>query len=139
MATESDGSACAAGCPLDRHLGSRLHALRSGMGMDEARAAAALRVSVAALRSYEAGEGRLPALRLLQFAGLLGAPLTALFTNPPRETAQTVLQQVRQMEAVETAHPGQRELLEFLQAWLTIPDENKRARMAQALIIAGDD
>jgi hypothetical protein len=107
--------------------------------MDEGQAAAALRVPVDALRRYEAGDGRLTALRLLQFAGLLGAPLTAMFRDAPRETTRTVLQHVREMGDAGGVEPDQRELLDFLHAWLTIPDEAKRARMAEALIIAADD
>lgn len=139
MRRGSEGSAGGAGCPLDKHLGGRLQALRSSLGMDEAQAAAALHVSVPALRRYEAGQGRLTALRLLQFAGLLGAPLTALFAAPPRETARTVLSHVRQMGSVDEAvRPDQRELLEFLHAWLAVTDEGQRARMVEALAIAGD-
>jgi transcriptional regulator with XRE-family HTH domain len=128
----------AAASALDRHLGARLRALRSGRGMDEEQAAAALHVPVAVLRSIEAGEGRLSALRLLQFAGLLGAPLTALFAAPSPETAQSALRQVRSLAALEPARPDQRELLDFLRAWLAIEDEGKRVRMAEALVIAAE-
>jgi transcriptional regulator with XRE-family HTH domain len=127
-----------ASCPLDKHLGSRLRALRSSMGLDEEQAAAALHVSVADLRRYEAGEGRLSSIRLLQLAGLLGVPLTALFAAPPRETAQSVLRHIREMAVTEPVRPDQRELLDFLRAWLGIADEGKRARMVEALGIAAD-
>jgi transcriptional regulator with XRE-family HTH domain len=107
--------------------------------MDEAEAAAALRVSVAALRRYEAGEVRLTALRLLQFASHLDAPLSALFAGASRETARRVVDHVRRMGQGEDAvHPDQRELLAFLHAFLGIADDAKRARMVEALAIAGD-
>jgi transcriptional regulator with XRE-family HTH domain len=128
----------AAATALDQHLGARLRALRSGRGMNEEQAAAALHVPVAVLRGIEAGEGRLSALRLLQFAGLLGAPLTALFAAPSPETAQSALGQVRSLAALEPVRPDQRELLDFLRAWLAIEDESKRGRMAEALVIAAE-
>jgi hypothetical protein len=106
--------------------------------MDEEQAAAALHVTVPQLRTIEAGDRRVTALRLLQFAGLLGAPLIELFSAASPEVVQSILSEVRNLAVNEPVRADHREMLDFLRAWLSIGDEGKRARMAEALDIAAE-
>ncbi|MBX6323267.1 MAG: helix-turn-helix domain-containing protein [Rhodospirillaceae bacterium] len=121
-----------AGSPLDRRLGRRIKALRLRRGIDEAAFAAALGVTVSLVLAMEAGDWSPPATRLLQIAGALGVPLVDLFAGR-RPIAR------RRDAAGRGETPDERELLDFVRACLRVRDPSYRARLSQALAIAGDN
>jgi transcriptional regulator with XRE-family HTH domain len=65
--------------PMDFHVGKRLRARRSILGLTQADVARLARMSHQQIQKYESGKDRIPAGRLFELAGLLGVDINWFF------------------------------------------------------------
>jgi transcriptional regulator with XRE-family HTH domain len=124
---------------VDRYLGGRLKELRCARGIGEGEFAAALGISVGLLQSFEAGSLALSAARLLQIASELKVTLPELFAGATLGAVRATWSPADGSHAAEFAPPDERELLDFLHAYMRLRDPNYRQRLVEALAIAAAD
>ena len=68
---------------IDRHIGSRVRARRTMLGMSQERLADALGLTFQQVQKYEKGMNRIGASRLLQIAGILDVSIEFFFEGLP--------------------------------------------------------
>jgi transcriptional regulator with XRE-family HTH domain len=68
---------------IDRHIGSRVRARRTMLGMSQERLADALGLTFQQVQKYEKGVNRIGASRLLQIAGILDVGIEFFFEGLP--------------------------------------------------------
>ena len=64
---------------VDRHVGTRLRQLRTGLGITEKKLGNALEVPAQQIRKYEEGKERIPAIMLQKISKLLTVPVSYFF------------------------------------------------------------
>jgi len=69
--------------PIDRHIGRRVRARRTLLGMSQERLAEALGLTFQQIQKYEKGANRIGASRLLQIAGILDVGVEFFFEDAP--------------------------------------------------------
>jgi transcriptional regulator with XRE-family HTH domain len=69
--------------PIDRHIGSRVRARRTMLGMSQEKLAEALGLTFQQVQKYEKGINRVGASRLLQIAGILDVGIDFFFEGVP--------------------------------------------------------
>jgi transcriptional regulator with XRE-family HTH domain len=77
---------------IGAHIGQRLAARRSALGIAHDQLAADAGISAERLAEYESGEARIPAARLFVFSTVLGVPISYFFDEMPDDLASTLMQ-----------------------------------------------
>jgi transcriptional regulator with XRE-family HTH domain len=71
--------------PTDQHVGTKLRARRTKLGMSQSTLAEALGLTFQQVQKYEKGANRIGASRLHQIAQILQVPVEYFFEGLPRE------------------------------------------------------
>jgi transcriptional regulator with XRE-family HTH domain len=74
--------------PVDKHVGSKLRARRTKLGMSQSILAEALGLTFQQVQKYEKGVNRIGAGRLQQIAQILQMPVESFFEGLPHERGQ---------------------------------------------------
>ena len=129
--------------PIDIHVGQRLRARRTLMGLTQEELAAAVSLTFQQIQKYERGTNRIGASRLYELAGLLHVPVGYFFEEMQEELGDPAAGYRLGMAFKEQARPGgnnkmnRRETLELVRAYYQIADPAKReALMGMVLALA---
>src|SRR3954471_6730695 len=90
---------------IDRLVGSRVRQRRMQLGMSQDELAAQLGITVPQVQKYEKGVNRIGASRLHKIAGLLGAPIGALFEAHAGDQARELESGGAEAGAAEPSRP----------------------------------
>jgi transcriptional regulator with XRE-family HTH domain len=74
--------------PVDKHVGSKLRARRTKLGMSQTTLADALGLTFQQVQKYEKGSNRIGAGRLQHIAQILKIPVQSFFEGLPHEPGQ---------------------------------------------------
>ena len=74
--------------PTDQHVGTKLRARRTKLGMSQSTLAEALGLTFQQVQKYEKGANRVGASRLQQIAQILQVPVESFFEGLPHEPGQ---------------------------------------------------
>jgi transcriptional regulator with XRE-family HTH domain len=74
--------------PVDKHVGAKLRARRTQLGMSQSILAEALGLTFQQVQKYEKGVNRIGAGRLQQIAQILQMPVESFFEGLPHERGQ---------------------------------------------------
>jgi transcriptional regulator with XRE-family HTH domain len=111
--------------PIDRHIGSRVRARRTRLGMSQEKLAEALGLTFQQIQKYEKGVNRIGASRLLEIAGILHVGIEFFFEGAPGLPV-VGLSSDRVMAEFLTAPDSDR----LVRGFLRLKDDEARKRVA---------
>ena len=129
--------------PIDEHVGARVRARRTLLGMNQTKLGDALGLSYQQVQKYESGANRMGASRLFDLSRVLDVSVEFFFDDMPSEVAaSSPAQRRRKAKAPPSYEPdpmAKRETLELVRAYYKITDPQVRKRlyeMTKALVVA---
>lgn len=117
--------------PVDIHVGDRLRARRTLLGLTQEMLADAVDLTFQQIQKYERGANRIGASKLFQFAQMLGIPVGYFFDNLDDNLGDPAAGYQVGMDYNDTSPPerdkmNRRETLELVRAYYQIRDAEKR-------------
>jgi transcriptional regulator with XRE-family HTH domain len=121
--------------PIDRHIGARIRARRTLIGMSQEKLGEALGLTFQQVQKYEKGTNRVGSGRLQEIGDILGVPVTFFFEGQEGERRQKegspVVQEIEEFLS-------QKDSIELLSAFNAIKDPAvRRALINMARASAG--
>ncbi len=117
--------------PVDVHVGARVRARRTLLGMTQTDLGDAIGMTFQQVQKYENGKNRIGAGRLFKLSQVLDVPVNYFFDDMPAKTRSPAKRPGGAKEPVRY-DPGlmvRRETLEFVRAFYKIEDEDIRKRV----------
>lgn len=109
--------------PVDVHVGKRIRHRRWLVGMTQQQLAQHVGIKFQQIQKYETGANRVSASRLWDISETLEVPISFFFEGLEREQAQQSA-----MDSVPPDLMGDKEALELIRSYYSIP-ENQRRRL----------
>jgi transcriptional regulator with XRE-family HTH domain len=108
--------------PTDQHVGTKLRARRTKLGMPQSTLAEALGLTFQQVQKYEKGANRIGGSRLQHIAQLLQVPVEFFFEGAPREPGQ----RRAPTDAPDPQYVADADGLHLTKAFMQIPDPKLR-------------
>ena len=118
--------------PVDVHVGQKLRARRTLLGMTQLDLAAATNITFQQVQKYETGKNRTSASRLFQFSRLLDVPVDSFFEGLSMSDLRIGIQpgfadnKQDSYAAVEDDIMSQKETIDLVRTYYEIQDEKLR-------------
>ncbi len=129
--------------PIDIHVGARLRARRTLLGMNQTKLGEGLGVSFQQVQKYERGTNRIGSSRLFQLTRALDVSIEYFFEDMPAEVvaSSSTKGRGRSEEPVsyEPNPMAKRETLELVRAYYKIEDADVRKRVYELTKALGAD
>lgn len=131
---------------VDVHVGSRLRAQRSKLGMSQTAVGNAVGLTFQQIQKYERGTNRIGSSRLFEFAKVLGVTVSHFFDDMPANalSGRAALASSRKGAGeagtpfgVEKDPLAQRETRELMQAYYKIREDKVRKRIFETVKAVG--
>ena len=120
--------------PIDRYVGSRVHARRVGLRMSQTKLGNAIGVTFQQIQKYENGANRIGASNLFKIGQALGVEVSFFFDGMPdfdkQSKARGKLSDGSQ-EQFNDDPMTSREAIELMHNYFRVPDEQVRKRLSQ--------
>ena len=127
--------------PIDIHVGARMRARRTLLGMNQTKLGDGLGVSFQQVQKYERGTNRIGSSRLFQLTRALDVSVEYFFEDMPPEVAASLSVKGRgRLEEPVSYEPdpmARRETLELVRAYYKIEDANLRKRLREMFKVLG--
>ncbi len=119
--------------PVDVHVGARLRARRTLLGMTQTKLGDRLGVSFQQMQKYENGANRISASRLYDLARLLDVPIEHFFDDMPTAVAASSPTlgggRAKKLPSYAPDPMAKRETLELVRAYYKVSDPRVRKRL----------
>ncbi len=123
--------------PIDVHVGARLRARRTLLGMNQTKLGDALGLTFQQVQKYEKGMNRISSSRLFQLTRALDVSIEYFFEDiPPEAGASSPAvggDKAKKLPSYEPDPMVKRETLELVRAYYNIEDANVRKRLYQLI------
>jgi transcriptional regulator with XRE-family HTH domain len=127
--------------PIDVHVGTRLRARRTLLGMSQTALGDAMGISFQQLQKYEAGSNRTSASRLYELSKLLDVDISYFFDEMDRATESESPARLIQKKSKRSSQKPpksenplhKRETLEFVRAYYRITDPKIRGHVRKLI------
>jgi transcriptional regulator with XRE-family HTH domain len=114
--------------PVDAHVGKRIRHRRWMVGMTQQQLADRVGIKFQQIQKYETGMNRVSASRLWDIAQVLSVPISFFFEGLADAVART--------EAVEGDMFADREALELIRSYYSIPEAQRRRLFDLARVLS---
>ncbi len=115
--------------PVDVHVGQRIRARRSLMGISQEKLAMAVNLTFQQIQKYERGANRVSASRLYQFGKILNVPVAYFFEQYGEPQDKPVTYGLSDNDQESFAYGDilhAKETLDLIRVYYSIPDPQKR-------------
>ena len=132
--------------PMDEHVGKRLRARRSLIGMSQEKLAEAVGLTFQQIQKYERATNRISASRLYQMANILNVPVTYFYDNfiSTGDTSDTGTYDYGMSDAPQESFQNEdllysKETLELLRIYYGVEDEQARKDLLKVIKTMADN
>ena len=115
--------------PTDKHVGSRIRALRGLRGMSQTALGEEIGVTFQQVQKYENGRNRIGASRLWQISRALDVPVSSFFDGLPRGKSAAASKST----AIGSAILGNTETVRLVKAYYEITDVTIRKALSRLI------
>ncbi len=119
--------------PIDVHVGARLRARRTLLGMNQTKLGHALGLTFQQVQKYEKGTNRISSSRLFRLTRALDVSIEYFFEDMPPEVAASTPagggDKAKKLPSYEPNPMAKRETLELVRAYYKIKDADVRQRL----------
>jgi transcriptional regulator with XRE-family HTH domain len=124
--------------PVDVHVGARVRARRTLLGMTQTDLANAIGLAFQQVQKYERGTNRISASKLFTLSQVFDVPVNFFFDDMPSEVAARSPTKRRGRTAEYELDPfARRETLEFVRAYYKIEDADVRQQVHKMTRVLG--
>ena len=124
--------------PIDAHVGTRIRARRSLLGMSQKDLGAKVGLTFQQIQKYERGANRIGSGRLFEFSCILGVPISYFFDDMSSELMAYAAQGSTKGKPIPASAPDahildQRETLDLVRVFYAIEDGLVRQRFMELM------
>jgi len=124
--------------PIDAHVGVRIRARRSLLGMSQKDLGAKVGLTFQQIQKYERGTNRIGSGRLFEFSCILGVPISYFFDDMPSALVTYAEQGAKKGKPIPASAPDaqildRRETLDLVRRFYAIENDQVRQRFLELM------